>query len=61
MKTDAKERMVHFEKIAKQTVGEDRPILYIYHRKWLWAYTTKLSGLTEYPDGLIRVKGLKLQ
>jgi peptide/nickel transport system substrate-binding protein len=38
-KTEPKDRMVHFAKIAQQTVGTDRPILYIYHRSWLWAYT----------------------
>jgi peptide/nickel transport system substrate-binding protein len=57
---DTKERMQHFETIAKKTLS-DRPIIYIYHRKWLDAYTTKLTGLTDYPDGLIRVVGLQLK
>jgi peptide/nickel transport system substrate-binding protein len=57
---DAKERMRHFETIAKTTLAE-RPILYLYHRKWLNAYSNKLTGLVDYPDGLIRVVGLKLQ
>ena len=26
-------------------VLKDRPIVYLYHRHWLWAYTNKLSGL----------------
>jgi peptide/nickel transport system substrate-binding protein len=57
---DVPERMRHFEAIARTTLAE-RPILYLYHRKWLNAFTTRLSGLVDYPDGLIRVVGLKLQ
>ena len=38
----------------------DRPGLYVYHRKLLWAYTTRLTGFGEYPDGLVRFQGLKL-
>ena len=37
----------------------DRPIVYLYHRNWIWAYTNKLSGLRTIPDGLVRVQGLK--
>ena len=37
----------------------DRPIVYLYHRHWLWAYTSKLTGLRTVPDGLVRVQGLK--
>ena len=39
---------------------KDRPIVYLYHRNWLWAYTAKLAGVREVPDGLLRVDGLKL-
>ena len=38
---------------------KDRPIVYLYHRDWIWAYTNKLSGLRPIPDGLVRVQGLK--
>lgn len=37
----------------------DRPIVYLYHRHWLWAYTNRLSGLRTVPDGLVRLQGLK--
>jgi peptide/nickel transport system substrate-binding protein len=40
-------------------VLKDRPIVYLFHRHWLWAYTSRLSGLRAVPDGLIRVQGLK--
>jgi peptide/nickel transport system substrate-binding protein len=41
-------------------VLKDRPIVYLYHRHWLWAYTSKLSGLRTIPDGLVRVQGLRM-
>jgi len=41
------------------TVLKDRPIVYLYHRHWLWAYSNKLSGLRTVPDGLVRVQGLR--
>jgi peptide/nickel transport system substrate-binding protein len=34
--------------------------VYIFHRHWLWAYTSKLTGFRTIPDGLVRVQGLKL-
>jgi peptide/nickel transport system substrate-binding protein len=40
--------------------SKDRPIVYLYHRNWLWAYTAKLNGLRPVPDGLVRLQGLKL-
>jgi peptide/nickel transport system substrate-binding protein len=39
---------------------KDRPDIYLFHRHWLWAYSTKLSGLRTIPDGLVRVQGLKM-
>ena len=41
-------------------VLKDRPIVYLFHRHWLWAHTAKLAGLRTIPDGLVRVQGLKL-
>ena len=56
---DAAQRLKIFEQIAAN-VARDRPIVYIYHRHWLWAYTGKLSGLRTVPDGLVRLQGLKM-
>jgi len=56
---DAAERAKVFEQIA-QRVLKERPIIYVYHRKWLWAYNTKLNGVRQIPDGLLRVQGLKM-
>ena len=40
---------------------KERPIVYLYHRHWIWASTSKLAGLRLIPDGLVRVQGLKMQ
>jgi peptide/nickel transport system substrate-binding protein len=52
------DRRKDYEQLAA-IVLKDRPIVYLYHRHWLWAYTNKLSGLRTVPDGLVRVQGLK--
>ncbi len=57
--SDPAERVKTFEKIAA-TVLKERPIVYLYHRKWLWAYNSKLSGVRDLPDGLLRVDGLRM-
>ena len=56
---DPAERRKMFERIAAQVL-KDRPIVYVYHRHWLWAYTAKLSGLRTVPDGMVRLQGLKM-
>jgi peptide/nickel transport system substrate-binding protein len=55
---DAADRRKLFEQLAAVAL-QDRPIVYLYHRHWLWAYTAKLSGLRTVPDGLVRVQGIK--
>jgi len=55
---DPAERRKLFEQLAAIAL-KDRPIVYLYHRNWIWAYTSKLSGLRTIPDGLVRVQGLK--
>src|SRR5438067_343237 len=55
---DTNERSKLFENLAA-IVLKDRPIVYLYHRHWLWAYTSKLSGLRAAPDGLVRMQGLR--
>jgi len=54
------ERRKLFEQIAAEVVAKERPIIYLFHRHWLWAYSSKLSGFHPVPDGMIRVQGLKL-
>ncbi len=56
---DVAARKKVFEQIAAR-VSKERPIIYLYHRNWLWAYNAKLSGVRNVPDGLLRVTGLKM-
>ncbi|KQU67951.1 MULTISPECIES: ABC transporter substrate-binding protein [unclassified Rhizobacter] len=56
---DPAERKKVFERVAARVLKE-RPIVYLYHRNWLWAYNAKLGGVRNVPDGLLRVGGLKL-
>jgi len=57
---DPAERRKAYEQVAA-IVLKDRPIVYLFHRHWLWAYTTKLSGFRPMPDGLVRVQGLTMK
>jgi peptide/nickel transport system substrate-binding protein len=57
---DLAERKKLFGDLAA-IVLKDRPIVYLYHRHWLWAYTSKLSGLRTIPDGLVRVQDLRFR
>jgi peptide/nickel transport system substrate-binding protein len=57
---DVAERTKLFGELAA-IVLKDRPIVYLYHRHWLWAYTSKLDGLRPVPDGLVRVTGLRFK
>jgi len=56
---DAARRAAAYDKIA-QAVQKDRPIIYLYHRNWLWAHNAKLTGLRTVPDGMVRVQGLRM-
>jgi peptide/nickel transport system substrate-binding protein len=57
---DPAQRKAIYEKLTK-VVLNDEPIIYLYHRKLLFAHTTKLDGYKQMPDGLVRVIGLKLK
>ncbi len=58
--TDPAKRKAIYETLVKEQQA-DEPILYLYHRKFLFAQTTKLEGFKPMPDGLLRVVGLKLK
>jgi peptide/nickel transport system substrate-binding protein len=57
---DPAERLKHYT-AAAQTLLKDLPVIYLYHRKWIYAFNKKVAGFTPYPDGLIRPQGLTLQ
>src|SRR5688572_27371745 len=56
---DPARRAAAYEAVASQ-VQKDRPIIYLFHRNWLWARNTKLTGLRTVPDGMVRVQGLRM-
>ena len=58
--TDRAQRKAIYERLTK-TVLNDKPLLYLYHRRVLIAHTSKLEGYQQMPDGLVRVVGLKLK
>ncbi len=49
---DLVERKKAYDQVAA-VVLKDRPIVYLFHRHWLWAYSSKLSGFRTVPDGLV--------
>jgi peptide/nickel transport system substrate-binding protein len=57
--TDMTQRQASWNKAA-QIVLAERPIIYLLHRKWLYAHNAKLTGFKEYPDGLVRFVGMKM-
>eukprot|EP01036_Dinobryon_divergens_P059633 gene59633-79556_t len=53
------ERKAVYEK-ATAKMNDEGGIIYLYHRLVIIAHSTRLQGYTQMPDGLVRVKGLKL-
>jgi peptide/nickel transport system substrate-binding protein len=56
---DPHERAGHYAVVA-QHVLSDRPVLYLYHRRWIYAFSRRLAGFAPNADGLIRPQGLSL-
>jgi peptide/nickel transport system substrate-binding protein len=54
------ERARIYEGVMRQLV-DDKPILYLWHQKWIWGFTNRLDGYVPYPDGLIRLRDVKLK
>jgi peptide/nickel transport system substrate-binding protein len=57
---DPASRAKYYEVVASH-VAKDRPIIYLYHRNWLWAHSAKLTGLRTVPDGMVRVQDLQMK
>ena len=54
------ERLAHYRIVAEHIL-KDLPIVYLYHGKWLYAASARLSGFVPCPDGLIRPQGLQMK
>jgi peptide/nickel transport system substrate-binding protein len=40
---------------------DERPIIYLWHQKWIWGLTADLQNYVPYPDGLIRLRDVKFK
>lgn len=45
---------------AQDILQEESPIVYLYHPTWLWAMRSGVEGFTPYPDGMIRLEGVRV-
>jgi peptide/nickel transport system substrate-binding protein len=57
--TDAAERARLYRQAAAVYLPA-RPYLFLYHLKWFWGASAKLTGIVPHPDGIIRLQGLRL-
>jgi len=57
--TDIAQRQALYRQVVDAYLA-DRPHIVLYHAKWLWALSDKVSGFTPTPDGLIRPQGMTL-
>ena len=55
--TDVAQRQALYRQLVDVYLA-DRPHIVLYHAKWLWALSDKVSGFTPTPDGLIRPQGM---
>ena len=58
--SDRAQRKTIYEKLT-QLILDNKPILYLYHRRMLIAHTARLEGYRQLPDGMVRVVGLTLK
>jgi len=55
--TDVAARQAAYRQVAEIYL-RDRPHIVLYHARWLWALSDKVSGFVPTPDGLIRPQGM---
>jgi len=55
---EAKRKEIYAE--AVKIMLEERPSIFLYHQRWLYGFTARLTGFQTYPDGLIRLKDAQL-
>jgi peptide/nickel transport system substrate-binding protein len=44
---------------AREILNAELPIIYLYHPSWIWAMSASLEGFEAYPDGMIRLEGVR--
>lgn len=57
--TDEAERKAMYAQ-AQAILQDELPMIYLYYQPWQYAMTAKLEGFSAYPDGMIRLAGVKL-
>jgi peptide/nickel transport system substrate-binding protein len=57
--TDIAQRQALYRQLSDIYLA-DRPHIVLYHVKWLWGISDKLTGFTPTPDGMIRPQGIQL-
>lgn len=58
--TDVAARQALYRQVADIYL-RDRPHIVLYHAKWLWALSDRVSGFVPTPDGLIRPQGMAVK
>jgi peptide/nickel transport system substrate-binding protein len=56
---DVPTRQALYRKVVDMYL-HDMPHIVLYHYRWLWALSAKVSGFTPTPDGLIRPQGIQI-
>jgi peptide/nickel transport system substrate-binding protein len=57
--TEPAKRKAAYEKAVAE-IEADKPLIYLYHEALIFAYSAKLQGYKQPPDGIIRIQDLKL-
>ncbi|MBV9250100.1 MAG: ABC transporter substrate-binding protein [Acetobacteraceae bacterium] len=57
--TDVPKRQALYTQVSDVYLT-DRPHIVLYHAKWLWAMSDKVSGFAPTPDGMIRPQGMMI-
>jgi peptide/nickel transport system substrate-binding protein len=55
----AKRKHLYAEAMA--LLLDERPFIWLFHRRWDWAFTAKFEGFKPQPDGLIRLRDVSLR
>lgn len=58
--TDPAERKASYD-AARKILDQAQPLIYLYHPTWIWGLDANVKGFTPYPDGLIRLSGVRAE
>jgi peptide/nickel transport system substrate-binding protein len=58
-KTNPDERIKDYATAAHIYLAE-RPQLFLFNYQWIWGMVSKVEGYIPNPDGIIRLRGVKL-